>query len=837
MKPARILIIMVLLMSFFVSDDLITISTAPREPDHPNNSQSEILDIMPANPDLQPLPSDNLDFGVGSEGYLIVTEEQYEDEFAPLANWKRQKGLPTYLETIENIDIHYSGLDLPEKIRNCIADYYANYDVKWVLLGGDHEEIPTRLTDVNEDYDDPYSNGLVGCDSYYADLDSNWDTAWGTNQSTWKATPEVYVGRLAANSESEMAHLISNILMYETNPTVNAWMDRALFAGSMYYFDEDWDDDDQIDYMRSDGNKFNNYLADQLLPEAMDPTFLGEAEGVQPTEAYYDYAITQSRVSDLIEAGATIGIIGGHANPLSMVRTVFSEDDDGDGLFDRDGSLFDDAQAIDTSEHPESILRYYDSFNPQNDALGLYMLDGCSAGTFNYEYYGTEYDCLSEMLLKTAAIGCVAGHNVVWGEDEWYAREHGGWFLEGITFRFYEQLMHDARPGKALGEAKRDLVLDRQNPSYWEENAFPGWEEKILKQMNLLGDPEVNIWLGQPGNFDFHISYSQTESSPALIKVVEENQAVPNATVTITNSTELLWKGITNSTGDVSIPTEFILKENLVYTISKPGFLPIIQEVSSFTDFNEQPQIVPSANISFNISDLNENSQIYWEVEDRTLGQEPTYNVTHNGVNLFTSRTWNTDAVIAVNISELPPGSHEFQLSITDDWNNTFYRSTIMVIIFETNDPPIIIPMNPFVHQLDNETFSIGWALSDTSLGTHPTYNLTLNQSTISINVPWDSGDEINITFNNLNAGNYTYEIIVQDDLGGISRSSIELVISPHVDDIVDDDSTDDDTTDDDTSNNNNAIPGYPFSIFGVSILLGLIVIYHHKKARYRDSS
>ncbi|MHA1562238.1 MAG: C25 family cysteine peptidase [Promethearchaeota archaeon] len=437
------------------------------------------------------------------------------------------------------------------------------------------------MMDIDEGWDDQYTDGLVGCDGYYSDLDNNWDQPWGEDQNTWDATPEVYIGRLSADSGQEMQMLIDNILNYEKNPVVGDWMNQALFAGSIIVFDEDWDNDNVKDYDRSDLNHFNNFLAQQLLPTEMDATFLGETQGLQTTDYYYDLSLNKENLLNQLEAGASFGIIGGHANPRIQVHTMFITDHDGDGLMDRNGSYYDLPlnPLIDQWQH-EIIIENTDEISPANDAQGLYVLFGCSAGTFEYYDDGTEYNCLSEMMLKSNAIGCLAGWNVVWEDYGWYERDHGGWFMEGMTFRFFEQLMMDPHPGKALAEAKADLVIDRQNPLLYDESVFIASEEKLLKQLNLLGDPEVSIWLGKPSP----ISYSIQKQENYILNVTSDGEPLNEAMITITISTDLIAQGKSDLTGQFSIPTSWFLLENITLTITHHGNLPIIIELETLGD-------------------------------------------------------------------------------------------------------------------------------------------------------------------------------------------------------------------------------------------------------------
>jgi hypothetical protein len=69
--------------------------------------------------------------------YLIITIDEYYDILQNLANCKSQKGLTTEIITITDIKTYYpSGADLAEQMKNCIFDYYTNFNTQWGYVIG-----------------------------------------------------------------------------------------------------------------------------------------------------------------------------------------------------------------------------------------------------------------------------------------------------------------------------------------------------------------------------------------------------------------------------------------------------------------------------------------------------------------------------------------------------------------------------------------------------------------------------------------------------------------------------------------------------------------------------
>jgi hypothetical protein len=70
--------------------------------------------------------------------YLIITRRTFSPWLENFVKWKENLGYSVEVLTLEdNIENRYSGRDVPERIRNCIRDYYENFGIKWVLLVGD----------------------------------------------------------------------------------------------------------------------------------------------------------------------------------------------------------------------------------------------------------------------------------------------------------------------------------------------------------------------------------------------------------------------------------------------------------------------------------------------------------------------------------------------------------------------------------------------------------------------------------------------------------------------------------------------------------------------------
>jgi hypothetical protein len=491
--------------------------------------------------------------------YLIITTNSLSDNVKPLAIWKTQKGLFSRIITIEDIELEYSGFDTAEKIRNCIKQYYTEFNTKWVVLAGGENHVPSRAVSID--------GKIIYCDYYYSNLDDNWllDTngvASLVDIFDWEA--EVYVGRLPADKASQMNKLVRRIIEYEKTPPIGAWMKHALFAGTFACFKTDvngnniFDDDDYIEF---DTNRNHNWLKENVLPGHWTSTLLAEREGIAVTSYPYDGNTETSTFINEVNNGASIVMADAHGGPFGMARSIFTNDVDNDSLFD---------YGVDEITS-EAFLTTSSNFNT-NGKNGFYWLAACSTGTF------TAGDCLSEYLVRNCGIGCIASYESSYYDPFWYNGSHLGWYTQGISTRFWEQLlMHGFnQPGKAFALAKEDYVVDNNVLSGLDTNG------RTLTQYNLMGDPEVNIWTDIPVAIQPEIELDNI-TGVVKVRALAGEQPLANVTVTLT-SVSYFYNVTTNELGEatLSLP-EFIKPEDVTITLTKNQYLPY-QELLLLSD-------------------------------------------------------------------------------------------------------------------------------------------------------------------------------------------------------------------------------------------------------------
>ena len=158
---------------------------------------------------------------------LVISPNSYMDEIQPLVDWKNQKGIKTTL-----VSKTETGATDTE-IKSYIEDFYdANPDLVFVLLVGDHFQIPC------------HTYGTAG-----------WEELWSDSyygQMTGDYYPELFVGRFSGTS-SEVEVMVERTLEYEKTPAAGNWMNIG--AGIASNEGEDYGDDGEADWEHARNNR------------------------------------------------------------------------------------------------------------------------------------------------------------------------------------------------------------------------------------------------------------------------------------------------------------------------------------------------------------------------------------------------------------------------------------------------------------------------------------------------------------------------------------------------------------------------------------------------------
>ncbi|MEJ2721791.1 MAG: C25 family cysteine peptidase, partial [bacterium] len=423
--------------------------------------------------------------------YVVITSASMVQSFGILVDRKTMHGLSATTVTTDWIADNYEGVDLQEQIRNFIKDAYENWGTVWVLLGGDTNVIPARMT-YAMDCEMGGANNQIPCDLYYADLDGDWNAngnaIYGEVTDDVDMYPDVFVGRAPFGDEYEASGWVMKLMDYEIPLPENHALDMLFLADVLW----------QNPYTNSGDAK--DYIDQAYVPDRFDPV-----------EKLYAALGNENYVNAMAALNRGVNIINhcGHAWWSSMQI--------GSGWL-----LPADMYDL-TNDHRCSIL----------------FSIGCWPAAF-------DYDCIAEAFLTNPGGGGVAfigNSRYGWGSP--------GNPLYGYSDRFDQQffrMLFDeniVHIGQALAEAKSVYV-----PFARQENVYRWCEYEV----NLLGDPAMPVWTDEPQWMHVEHPYVLPVgpvSFPITVTRDADGSPVEGALVCLAKGDEVYETGFTGHDGRV----------------------------------------------------------------------------------------------------------------------------------------------------------------------------------------------------------------------------------------------------------------------------------------------
>lgn len=612
---------------------------------------------------------------------LIITpnDTQFIDAIKPLKEWRESIGVKT--EILSNFS-EYDGVDTAEKIRNMIKDYYEKENIQWVLLAGDAEGslIPIRYvynpdTVLVGDSEAVGSSTSKPTDFYYSSLRGNWDgdgdgifgeseayASNGIDEINW--VPDVYVGRLPADSASELSIMVNKTLKYESDPSIGDWMNSMLLAGGVSSYKNAVDPDE--DEARLTEYIWQNYVISESNFTHLTRTTSNFTPSVPPLPNILNPLNTTSFVDEFNSGYSTV-IIAGHADPSRIM------DDDGTVFYRNTHAL------VSSNVHMPS----------------LFYADACSTST-----YDVNDNSIGEILINRAeagAIGYIGGLRVTWYWDEDHNLEK---LNRGNAKLFWQQFFEEEkyRQGQALFDSK---------VAYLESDFFTGdredkstiryeWERKNVLSYNLLGDPIVDIYTKRPINAQnpFEDYYFAGQIINTTVKNIN-SKPVPYARVHFTSTNGSYHTEYADQEGQVIVRLPDRSYENYSIVITGHNLIPSNFSIRTIPDMIK-PEIVHvsyfpleptvSDNMKFNVN-LNENESgiesLFLLVSTNDM---KTYEF-HQYLNL-----WNqTRTQFKFTLNKLEPGDYTIMFVARDYCNNIIIGDQIITFIVDLPLIPIVV--------------------------------------------------------------------------------------------------------------------------------------------------
>lgn len=465
--------------------------------------------------------------------YLLVTTADLEDSFGPLVEWKKRKGIKAEVITLDEIYSKYDEASDQLKIKRCLYDYYLNRNLKWVLLGGDHDVVPVQYCygKVDEEMEDPN----IPTDLFYACFDKSFDWNGTLDDRIGEPffdyvdlAPEIYISRIPVQSREQAEIFVQKTLNYIQDPPRKDFAEKMLLSGVKSW--NIWEN-------KSDSHHRN----EQMYRQYIDNNWTGKKIGFYDTGSNFPegelYHVSAANLSQQLNEGYGFFHFAGHGNTYSYLMET--------GI----GFSVDDALQL------------------NHKGTGIMLSTTCDVNAFD-----SNNQCLSEAFLLNPRGGCVA----FFGSSRYGLGIPNTSTLLGPSFRFNANFLENLFTAEAsrvshsfatlASNAKVRLIgNDSGGGAYW----------YLQYALNPMGDPELPIYSLNPKEFLDVKIYRWGN------KVRVNTGGVDKCRICITSAN--LEEGYQVSANGVSSHTFSDIPENFQVTITRPNYIPFQYKKGVFT--------------------------------------------------------------------------------------------------------------------------------------------------------------------------------------------------------------------------------------------------------------
>ena len=376
---------------------------------------------------------------------LIITTDELQSSFQPLKQHHDDHGLNTTIKTLTEI-----GSSNPDDIRDFIRDEYNNSEIEYVLIGGDHDIVPSKIMFVSGwDEDTTYYERELPADFYYGCLDGPFnydgDDKWGEygdgeDGGDVDLFAEVYVGRASVQNTTEVGYFITKTLGYLNLEGDENYLRKLCLVGA--YMGEHG--------IATYGGNYSDQLIDNCSADGYNTTGFSSSNYSISTIYDRDYPgyWPKELIIEAINQGRHSINHLGHSTYCYNMRITFD-----------------------------------DVLNLTNENYCFIYSQGCTSGAFDDPYPQLREDCIAEYYTIKTPHAAFAGiwnarfgffwSNSTDGDSQRYHRE----FWDAILGENITQL------GKANQDSKEDnLFMINRSCMRW---AYYG--------LNLFGDPTISF--------------------------------------------------------------------------------------------------------------------------------------------------------------------------------------------------------------------------------------------------------------------------------------------------------------------------------------------------------
>ena len=543
--------------------------------------------------------------------YLIITTDSMKEAFEHLVYWKSTKGVRAKILTIEDIYSQDTVADRSNqlKIKYAIKEYYKPYHggVKYVLLGGDDNIVPTQMCYIQSDFNHVTNHKMTPSDLFYS---SFTNMSWDQNHNGISAelddnisiSPDVVVARLPAGKISEAKSMIDRIISYEKECNEYTWNNNMLLSGVKTSINYNLDGRPASDSEIQTDSMYARYI----LPKWNGNVFRFYDTYTDDFQNGSNYNVTATNLQREFSKGYSFSFINTHGN-------------------------------IGSWEMEAAPYYYYstDASNLVNPFFSIITTVACSTNAFD-----SASPCLGESFMCNPNGGILAYYG--------FSRESigSGRFGKDIMLlgTFYEDLFGSYFNilGDAVYESKKRFLADcnNYNSTRW-----------MYLALNIFGDPEMCVYPIIPlqipsaiinyNGSDLSVTTGLTRPYLCLMSKYD-------------NGNSFYYIDTTNSS-PLDSGTSFTNKsEEYILCLTKPGYLPTIANLGDTVHLQNE-NVIGKYNVIAN---------------HVVIGNNVTDKTSHGNIVIESGKTAITchDDVMIEGGFEVKQGA-EFEIEITD--NNT----------------------------------------------------------------------------------------------------------------------------------------------------------------------
>jgi len=469
---------------------------------------------------------------IGGYELLVITPQEWVSHFDEYVAFYEARGLRTHVTALEDILNSFEGRDDAEKVFNYTKQEYEDNGIMMMLLGGDAGLVPWRALYcyVSDEYIDN-----LPADMYFGCFDTNWDE---DNNGLWGEVgeddlmPEVGVGRMPFNNETQFNNMMHKTLEYQSNPVLGEFNTVILGAehmGDGYYGSSD------IERLIGVNSDFGYTTVG--IPEDYEFVKIYENGPTGWSGAIFRNAIN--------EHGGQYVFHCGHANTDYVAGWYVNSTNDAS----------------------------FGQLNGVTHNYGFFNSHGCICGDFTHT-------CMLERLVNISTGFVATTGNSRYG---WY-QPWGDGMAAHLNREFVDAYYNDRLPyiGTAFVEMK--IMTAPYVATPWGDDGAMRWN---LYDINILGDVAVCPWLDEP--FRPELSYESAinlGSAATTVEVRKDGVAQSNFRCSIFHNGQLLAFGMTDENGmaNVEFGSPLDVADTMQLIITGPNAIPQTIDIIGLSD-------------------------------------------------------------------------------------------------------------------------------------------------------------------------------------------------------------------------------------------------------------